>query len=83
VGEEPLGMKTFEGIVEELGMSIFMQGTHKLVDGKGELVALLQSGSDSLDLNSYLGQKVKVSGASEPSVEGGATFVTVQSVSKL
>lgn len=76
-------MATFQGTLEELGMSIFMQGTHKLVDDKGDLVALLQSGSDSLDLNSYLGQKVKVAGAAAPSVEGGATFVTVESVSKI
>ncbi len=76
-------MATFQGTIEELGMSIFMQGTHKLVDDKGELVALLQSGSDNLDLNSYLGQKVKVTGSAAPSVEGGATFVTVDSVSKI
>lgn len=81
--EEALPMATFQGTIEELGMSIFMQGTHKLVDDKEELVALLQSGSDSLDLNSYLGQKVKVTGSAAPSVEGGSTFVTVDSVSKI
>ena len=76
-------MATFQGTIEELGISIFMQGTHRLVDDSGELVALLQSGSETLDLNSYLGQKVKVSGESAPSVEGNSTFVTVDSVSKI
>ncbi len=76
-------MATFQGTVEELGISIFMQGTHKLVDDDGSQVALLQSGSDSVDLNAYLGQKVKVSGSATPSVEGGSTFVTVESVTKL
>ncbi len=76
-------MAKLQGTIEELGISIFMQGTHKLVDDSGELVALLQSGSESLDLNTYLGQKVEVDGESAPSVEGNSTFLTVESVSKI
>jgi hypothetical protein len=76
-------MGTFKGTVQELGMSIFMQGSHQLVDDKGNRVALLQSGSDSVDLNAYLGRKVEVSGAASPSVEGGATFLSVESVKTL
>lgn len=76
-------MQTFQGIVQELGFSIFMQGSHKLTDDQGELVALLQAASEELDLNSFLGHKVEVSGEASPSVEGGATFVVVQSAKKL
>lgn len=76
-------MEKFTGTVEELGISIFMQGTHKLLDDKGEQVALLQAADDSLDLNDYVGQKVELSGTSAPAVEGGATFVSVASVSKV
>lgn len=76
-------MENFTGTLEELGMSIFMQGTHKLNDDKGEQIALLQAASESLDLNAYLGQKVEVSGSAAPAVEGGATFVTVESVRKV
>jgi len=76
-------MAKFVGIVQELGMSIFMQGSHQLLDDKGERVALLQAGSDSIDLGAYVGQKVELSGAASPSVEGGATFVNVESVKKL
>jgi hypothetical protein len=76
-------MGTFKGTVQELGMSIFMQGSHQLLDDKGERVALLQASTDAVDLNAYLGQKVEVSGDASPSVEGGATFVTVDSVKKL
>lgn len=76
-------METFTGIVEELGISIFMQGTHKLLDDQGEQIALLQAAKDDLDLSAYLGQKVEVSGASAPAVEGGATFVSVESVRKV
>ena len=75
-------MAKFQGTVEELGMSIFMQGSHQLMDDKGGRVALLQA-ADGFDLNAYVGQKVEVSGEASPSVEGGATFVTVDSVSKL
>jgi hypothetical protein len=64
-------------------MSIFMQGSHQLLDDKGERVALLQAGSDGVDLSAYLGQKVEVRGAASPSVEGGATFLNVESVKKV
>ena len=76
-------MAQFQGIVEELGMSIFMQGSHQLMDEKGQRVALLQATSDSVDLSAYVGQKVEVSGTATPSVEGGATFVNVDSVRKV
>jgi hypothetical protein len=75
-------MGTFQGTVEELGFSIFMQGSHQLMDDKGERVALLQA-REGLDLNAYLGKKVEVSGSASASVEGGATFVTVDSVKPL
>ena len=76
-------MGTYKGTVEELGMSIFMQGSHQLMDDKGERVALLQAATDKVDLNAYLGQTVEVSGSATPSVEGGATFVTVDSIKKI
>lgn len=76
-------MGTFQGTVQELGMSIFMQGSHQLLDDKGGQVALLEAASDAVDLNAYVGQKVKVEGQSSPSVEGSATMVKVESISKL
>ncbi len=76
-------MASYKGTIKELGMSIFMQGTHQLVDDQDNLVALLSAGSDSVDLNSYLNKKVEVSGKAEPSVEGGETMLTVESVKKL
>lgn len=75
-------MGTYTGTVQELGMSIFMQGSHQLLDDKGERVALLQAASDDVDLGAYVGQKVQVSGSTSPSVEGGATFVSVESIKK-
>jgi hypothetical protein len=76
-------MAKFTGTVQELGFSIFMQGSHQLVDDKGERIALLGAGSDSVDLNAFLGKKVEVSGSAEDSVEAGATFVSVDSIKAL
>lgn len=76
-------MQTFQGTIQELGFSIFMQGSHKLLDSQEELVALLQAGSEDIDLNEYLGVRVEVGGTASPSVEGNSTFVNVVSVKKL
>lgn len=76
-------MGTYIGTVQELGMSIFMQGSHQLLDDQGERVALLESASDNIDLSGYVGKKVELSGQAAPSVEGGATFVSVESIKKL
>lgn len=76
-------MASYQGTIKELGMSIFMQGTHQLVDDQDNLVALLSSASDSVNLNNYLNKKVEVHGQAEPSVEGGETIVAVESVKKL
>lgn len=78
-----MSMEKFSGTVEALGMSIFMQGTHQLTDDKGNQVALLQSDSDQVNLGSFEGKKVEISGIAEPAVEGGATFVNVHSISVL
>lgn len=75
-------MEKFQGTIEELGMSIFMQGSHQLVGADGKLIALLQSAGD-IDLNAYLSKKVEVSGSSSPSVEGGSIIVSVSSISPL
>jgi hypothetical protein len=83
IGKEANAVAKFQGTVQELGMSIFMQGSHQLLDDKGDRVALLQAASDSVDLGAYLGSKVEVSGSATPSVEGGATFLQVDSVRKL
>lgn len=74
-------MASYKGTVKPMGMSIFMQGTHQLVDDGGDTVALLQS--DSVNLDSYLNKKVEASGNAEPTVEGNATMLTVESIKAL
>lgn len=74
-------MASFKGTVKPMGMSIFMQGTHQLVDDGGGTVALLQS--SSVDIDSFLNKKVEATGKSEPTVEGNGTMLTVESMKAL
>lgn len=82
VAQEKSKMKKFTGKLEAMGMSIHMQGTHKLVDGSGELVAILLAKDHTLDLHDFLGQNVQVEGEVDKSVEGDAVVVTVHAISK-
>ena len=71
---------SYEGIVEPLGASIYMQGTHRLLL-PGDRFLLLES--DIVDLNSVLGEEVRVFGAARPTVEGGNTLVRVERIERL
>ncbi|MCA9779520.1 MAG: hypothetical protein KC800_22485 [Candidatus Eremiobacteraeota bacterium] len=73
-------MKSYTGKVEPMGMSMFMQGTHQLVDDSGEMVVILQAENGKVDLNKFVNKKVKVSGNEEPTVEAGGTILTVTSI---
>lgn len=72
-------MKSFTGKIEPMGMSIFMQGSHQLVDDKGEMIVILQ-GDQSTDLQSFVNKKVTVTGETQDSVEGGGTVLVVKKV---
>jgi hypothetical protein len=65
------------GTLEEIGVSIHMQGSHKLTEG-GRLVALLEG--DPAELARWVGKRVTVKGRARPSVEGGQTIVTVSAI---
>ena len=76
----PVAADSWEGRVEKIGVSITMQGTHKLV-AAGKTVALLQS--TKVDLSKYEGKKVRATGASTLTVEGNQTLVTVEAITDL
>ena len=74
------GGEAFEGVgtVEEAGVSIHMQGTHKLVEG-GKTVALLEG--DKAELARWAGKRATVKGRARPTVDGNQTIVAVTSIS--
>jgi copper amine oxidase-like protein len=71
------------GIVKESQPSIYMQGSHRLEDAAGNLLALLSEADSDVDLDRYLGERVKVSGQAEPTVEGDMTHLKVESVERI
>lgn len=75
---ERLSMRT--GYIKELGPSIYMQGTHVLVDREGKLVCLLQARDGSLDLGEHMKTRVAVVGVMGKTVEGDAQIMDVRLV---
>lgn len=72
--------ESFIGKIEPMGMSFFMQGSHQLLDDKGEVVVLLMGVDETTDLTSFEGQNVKVSGTTSDTVEAGGKLLTVSVV---
>ncbi len=76
-GETSTAKTQWTGTLEKLGPSIHMQGTHKLSEG-GKIVVLLKS--TKVDLATFEGKRVSVTGTASPTVEGGQTIVEVDAV---
>ena len=76
--------EAWTGFVRAAQPSIYMQGTHRLEDSQGQLQALLSvdEGSD-INLDDYIGQRVRIKGKAEATVEGNMTFIRVRSVQDL
>jgi len=70
---------TYTGIVRPAGISIYQQGSHRLVLEDQRFV-LLESDSASLDLNGYVGEEAEVFGAVRPTVEEGGMIMRVESI---
>ena len=73
-------MKSYTGKIQPMGMSIFMQGTHQLVDDSGDMLVILQTEDSAIDLNKFVGKKVTVTGQEASTVETGGSILTVTSV---
>ncbi len=70
---------SYVGTIDELGMTTYMQGTHKLsLDGGQFLV--LESTDANLNLNTYLGKRVEVHGSLQPTVEVGGMLLRAEEV---
>ena len=81
IEEDEVMMETknvsYEGIVRPSGISIYMQGTHRL-ETEMETVLLLES--ETVDLETYAGKEVRVSGSVRPTVEEGGMIMRVERV---
>jgi hypothetical protein len=71
---------SYQGTVQKAGMSIYMQGTHRLELSDGRFVLLE---SDDLDLDMYVGKTVAVLGAARPTVEGDSSILRVEQITLL
>jgi hypothetical protein len=71
---------TYEGTVEKLGVSMFMEGTHILVMSDGQ-TALLES--DTVVLDDYVDAKVRITGLARLTVEEGGIIVDVDGIERV
>ncbi|MBI3332421.1 hypothetical protein HYZ99_05730 [Candidatus Peregrinibacteria bacterium] len=81
-GDRPQVTKnvTYRGVVEEAGISIYMEGSHRLALPDGR-VLLLQS--ESLELDDYVGEDVLATGDIRPTVEAGGIIMEVKEIESM
>ncbi|MFH1669996.1 MAG: hypothetical protein ABIA92_00210 [Patescibacteria group bacterium] len=65
----------YQGIVKPAGISIYMQGSHRLQLPDGKFILLE---SNTVDLNGYVNENVELLGALRPTVEAGGMIMRVE-----
>lgn len=68
---------TYRGTVEELGATMYMQGSHALSLGDGRMLILESS---AVELETYVGHEVEVFGSLRPTVEAGGIIMRVERI---
>ncbi|MDD5623097.1 MAG: hypothetical protein PHI23_00080 [Candidatus Peribacteraceae bacterium] len=68
---------TYTGIVRPAGISIYMEGSHKMELPDNRFI-LLESAS--VDLNGYVGEMAEVTGSLRPTVEEGGMIMRVEKI---
>lgn len=71
---------TYRGIVQEAGISIYMQGSHRLLLPAGRFILLE---SDTINLGDYVGKEVEVFGSVRPTVEAGGMIMRVTKLTEM
>jgi len=66
----------YQGIVKPAGISIYTEGSHRLLLPDGRFILLE---SDGVDLNGYVNEQVELLGALRPTIEGAGTIMRVES----
>ncbi|MDQ2995508.1 MAG: hypothetical protein M3R61_00410 [Chloroflexota bacterium] len=69
-----------EGTVRQQGFTVYQYGSHVLVDSSEETLYAMRA--DQIDLDSFVGQRVRVSGSLIPGypVDAGPKYLAVSSV---
>jgi len=70
---------SYIGTIEKIEISIYQQGTHQMTLPDGSLL-LLKSNDANLDMDTYLGKRVEVRGAVQPTAQGNALAMSVEEV---
>jgi len=79
--EDRLSMRS--GFIKEMGISIYLEGTHLLTDRAGNMICVLSGRKSGLDLDSHvLKGQVAVTGTMTKTVEGNAQIMEVKIVEK-
>ena len=74
----PLGWESHTGIIYPLGVSIYMQGTHKLVTSEGELLLLLEASDEKLLVSESMSAEVQ--GSVRRTTEGDQKIMRVEKI---
>ena len=69
-----------EGCIQPAGPSIYMEGSHELLDKEGNLLARLSGMQYEVELSKYDGKWVKLTGEWCPTVEQGGKIFEVRTV---
>ena len=82
VSEEDLVTKnvTYTGILEEGGVTIYQEGSHRLMLSDGKMVLLKSPADAQTSLSLYTGKLVRVKGDVMPTVEAGGTIMEVKEI---
>jgi len=71
---------TYTGILEEGGVTIYQEGSHRLMLNDGKMVLLEPIEDGPIALSLYVGKLVKVRGDVMPTVEAGGTLMNVKKI---
>lgn len=78
--EEVTRNVTHRGVIAKAGISIYMQGTHRLQLSDGRFL-LLESAD--LDLDTYVGDEAEVTGDVRPTVEADGLIMDVRNIARV
>ncbi len=71
---------TYTGILEQGGVTIYQEGSHRLMLSDGKMVLLNSAEGASVSLDLYIGKLVRVKGDVMPTVEAGGTIMDVKEI---